>query len=422
MTAPHLVRLPVLPVLLALATGMPARAAPRPRVAVSVGSGEGVSFKVAQRLSAMVSEAVERGSDLDVVGTHTGRAWVSDGRRALRRRDFQAAVRDLRRGVTALMADPVSLEVKDAAEVYLDLAAALFRLGEEREAKEVLGDLLSLAPTARASARFPRSFRQELERASRRSRRRPRGQLSIEGPRGAEVFVDGRAAGRVPVLLEGLVVGTHVVQVEGSGGERFGQLVELDRGLAKVRASFSGPSDELDASMRARLAALCSTVDAAYAIAGWLRRGEAGHLALEIRLYAREQDATLALPPVALGPDLERAGEALSELARAVAARLVEGGVSEPERSSVATPVVEPRLAAEPRLTPAAPLAPAPPLAGLAETPVQTSPERVVPARSGPPIWLFVAGGVLAAAGLGAGVWLGASALRPVTGTVSATW
>jgi len=367
---------------------------------------------------------------------------VAAGKKALEEHRFERAVEALREGVKRQLAEPASVDFAQLTDAQLALATALFRLGEEREGKEALQTLARLAPGLHLGAGHPPAFRRELERARARAQRRPKGALSIDGPRGARVLVDGRPVGRVPVLMERLGVGAHLVRVDGEHGERFGVLVELKPGLAKVRASFAAPSSAvLDEAELLRLAGLTAAAGADHAVVAAFARATGERWLLGLALYSRERHALFPMEPMTIEADDAIAGPALRRQVDELLRRLGAGGLpatlpvqllarasagslelaasaapsdlpADPSTKAATKPAtsqLEPRPQAIPRPTPAA-------------VATASSSAPVAQAAPPPPAWVWVIAGVAAAAGLTVGGYLGYQALRPATGTVSASW
>lgn len=405
---------------------------------------EGVSEKSAARWSAVLQDALRAHGEIELTELATAADAVAAGKKALEERRFERAVEALKEGVQRQLAEPASVDFAQLTDAHLALATALFRLGEEREGKEALQALARLAPGLHLGAGHPPAFRRELERARARAQRRPKGALSIDGPRGARVLVDGRSVGRVPVLLEGLGVGAHLVRVDGERGERFGVLVELKPGLAKVRASFAAPSAVLDEAELSRLAGLTAAAGAGHAVVAALARGTGERWTLGLALYSRERHALFPLEPVTIEGDDAIAGPALRRPVDELLRRLEAGGLPAtlPVRLLARTSVGAPEPTAAPSDPPAEPStkgAPKPATTKPATTTLEPRPQAtprlppaaVVMASSSapaaqaappPPAWVWVVAGVAAAAGLTVGGYLGYQALRPATGTVSASW
>ncbi len=292
---------------------------------------EGANDSTAAKFTALVTEELKkRGDALEVasppsvkpppserlVGTKTtgpsqqALAALDAGKRSFEELRFEDAVKELKQGVDGLLADPATADFEVILDADTKLAAAYFRMGEEKDAKTALNDLARLSPTFTLPAGFPPVFQRELEKAKKRLDKQPRGQVAIDGPAGATAFIDGRDLGMVPVLEEGIPAGTHYVKVEGTRGEKWGQAVVVKGELVKAKAVFAGaavatggerspvnnvPSpnitNPLDEGMRDRLAAFT--------------RAAGADLALVAVVY-RASDVQVTAGPAVYQPQEER--------------------------------------------------------------------------------------------------------------------
>ena len=395
-------------------------------VLVPLAAQEGVTEREAARVGSLLIDECARRAELKVVESKGATGALEAGQRALDELQFERAADALKRGLDALLADPAGVDFGQLTAAHVKLATALFRAGEERAAKQTLTDLLTFAPSFHLTAGFPPVFRGELEKARKRAQKRGKGQLSIEGPRDAKAFVDGKPLGRVPVLISRLPVGSHLVKVEGAAGERFGQIVEVTTRLAKVRATFASRPAVLDESDLKRVAALGRAADADFALVGIVTRSSGTQLTAIVALYSREASGFVALEPVSFETDVTAARQRIEGLIDDLANHLsVFGAPGElplnlasrpPAIVQTASPVA-PTPVLVPAVTPKAESPEARAREALA--PVRAEPE----AKKGPPTWALIVAGVAVGAGVGVGVYLGYSALnRPVTGSVSATW
>jgi hypothetical protein len=315
-------------------------------------------------------------------------------------------------------AEPTTVQASQLTQGYLGLATALFRLGEEREAKETLLALACIAPSLKLPSTYPPVFRRELDKAKKRALRRAHAQLAVDGPKEATVQVDGRELGRVPILIDWPIIGRHLVRVEGAGGERFARLVDLKPGLTKVSATFSANALVVDEADLSELAALTQAQGAAYALVGAVTRGSGTQLTVGLALYGRAPNAVVALEPLAVEADETLAQPKIRAAGEELAHRLSRFG--------------DPSALPLSLLVRARPLASATPPALLVPQPVEVTPATAslaatppvkASANPGPPTWVYVICGVAVAAGLGVGGYFGIRELtRPVTGTVNASW
>lgn len=400
--------------------------ADRPRLLLTPwAKGEGVSERAAVRLEALMVEGLQESGALELVQLPQVAEMMEGGKRALEALRFEEAAATFSRALALLVAEPAKAEPSSLNECYLGLATALLRLGEEREAKEALIALACVAPNLRLPSAYPRALRREFDKAKRRVLNRPRGPLAIDGPKDARVRVDGRELGRVPVLIDWTVVGRHLVQVEGAGGERFGRFVDLNPRLTKVHASFDPDALVLDEGNLKQLSAFTQVAGAGYALMGAVSRSSGTRLTAGLALYVRSLDAVSPLEPFRLEAEEALVRSQIQTIGEEIVRRLTSAG---PPAALPVSLVVRPRPAPEraplvlpPALLPQVVDQEARGLGALSLEARPQSPQAAV--RQGPPIWVYVAGGVAVAAGLGVGGYFGISALtRPVTGTVNASW
>ncbi len=386
-------------------------------------------------------------------------ATLKTGTKAFDELRFEDAVKDLRRGLDGMLADPATADFSVVTDTNVKLAAAYFRMGSEKEAKGALTDLARLSPSAVLPAGFPPVFQRELDKAKKRLEKAPRGQVSVEGPSGSTAFVDGRDLGMVPVLEENLAAGMHYVRVESSRGERWGQAVEVKGGVTKARAMFANTSAErapinvaadpkvgspVDEAMVSRLQAFTKAAGADFALFGVVQRLNDTQLQAGTALYSLKRNAVSLLTPVAFDTDVLTANTEVFKLCDEAIRRAIAFGtptalpidltlhkaqpavvaaVVKPAPGPVKTDdldVVGPK--SKPVLTPRVR---APSATGDSAALV-TAPTREATAQvksGGVPVWVWVVTGIVVAGGAAVGGYFVVSNVtRPVTGTVNATW
>lgn len=390
--------------------------------------------------------------------------WVDSGRKAFDELRFDEAVAALRRGLDGLLADPSTADFAVVLEAQVKLAAAFFRLGDEKEAKATLSELARLAPGATMPTGFPPMFQHEFNRAKKRLQRAPHGQVLVEGPSGSTAFVDGRDLGMVPAREDHLPVGLHYVRVESPRGEQWGQAIDVKPGVTTVHAMFvnlsserspvSGPLDPrvgspVDEAMVSRLQALTRAAGAEFALFGVVSRLSDSQLQAGGALYSLKRDAVSLLSPVAFDIEVLTANtEVFKFCDEAIRRQLAFGtpavlptellsrkpGVGPRPAPAAATSmanaapvkgedleVITPKRKST--LTPG-PVAPVPAVASplVPEQHRVEAPQAQVKS-TGVPTWVWVVAGVAVAGGAAVGGYFVVSnATRPVTGTVSATW
>lgn len=178
--------------------------------------------------------------------------YVDDG-------DIPGASRVLEKAVALLEdnGDAVA-DLRILSEAYLQLGIAQFREGFEEEADEALARAIHFDPERTLSASdFPPIFIKVFDRARYDVLRRPRGELEIRAPAGAQVLLDGRSMGQGPVKLEGVLPGDHYVRVERPGQPV--QAQQLRVGSKKTTVlDFDGSADAGDEAPETPLAGLAA--------------------------------------------------------------------------------------------------------------------------------------------------------------------
>jgi hypothetical protein len=458
--------------------------AEKPRVVVvPFVAGSGASEAAVSRFLALVSDELKaRGDALELIAGPATRASGSDraasstkrgpsteaiaaidaGKNAFDELRFDDAVAGFRKGISGMLADPATADYEAVTEAYVKLAAAYFRKGEEKDAKETLLDLARLNPSYALPSGYPPVFQREFEKAKKRLDKQPKGQVSIEGPAGATAFLDGRDLGMVPVLEENVPVGPHYVKVEGVKGERFGQVIDVKGALVKVKATFSsggggserapvtGPVDPkissvIDDATAQRLAGYLKSANADYAVVGYVYKTGDTQLTCGSALYSVKKNAFAPIDAVAFDTEVLTANTEAFKLADAVvlklstfgasaslplnlaakSAKMGTSGVTVAAAAKVVTDpedveAVTPR--SRPRLSPAEKPVEETPVVDVNEH-VAEKPPEVKAGGGGVPTWVWVVTGIAVAAGAGVGGYFGiTAATKPVTGTVTATW
>ncbi len=465
-----------------------AHAAEKPKlVMVPFAAGEGASEAAAGRFLSLVRDELKtRGDAVELVASPATKAAAAAtpttptperrrapsaeavgaldaGRKAFDDLRFEDAVASLRKGVAAMLQDPATADYEAVIDAHVKLAAAAFRMGEEKDAKAALLELARLAPDYTLPGGYPPVFQREFDKAKKRLEKQPRGQLSIEGPAGSTAFLDGRDLGMVPVLEENVPAGLHYVKVEGTKGERFGQAVEIKGGLVKVKASFGGGGGErapvvtkaavadpgvaalVDEATQGRLSAYAKAANAEYALVAYVYKTSDTQLTAGAALFSVKKGAFSALPPVTFDTDVLTANTEAFKVADEVTRRLTSFGASaslplnlasraakagtttvaradtptnvDPDDVDASTPTTK-KVVLVPRPPPRVEQ---PPLADVEPPPPdEPKPGEV---KSGVPAWVWVVAGVAVAAGAGVGGYFVVSEItKPVTGTVTATW
>ncbi len=386
-------------------------------------------------------------------------AALDSGKKAFDDMRFEDALRSLRKGIDAMLADPATADGEVVSESLLKLAASAFRVGNEKEAKTTLAELARFSPDHPIPAGYPPVFIREFEKAKKKLQKQARGSLLVEGPPGSTVFLNGRDLGMQPVTQENLPPGPHYVKVEGPKGERFGQMVTIATGQVKLKASFSQTSSErvvvggkpnvidfalgsqVDAVTQGRLAAYLKASGCDFALIGYVYKTTDTQLTAGMALFSAQKGGFVALSPASFDTEVLTANTAAFKLVDEAVKRLVAFGPLASLPLSLATKATKagtsmmvahsdaPKATNPDELESAGPqpsrtgLVPKPKRAE--ESVVSVPVSAAAPATEVKPVptWVWVVTGIGAAAAVGVGAGFGISYLtKPVTGTVTASW
>lgn len=459
--------------LVAQAAGVPSvafAASPSRWVVIPFTQGEGAPDRAAQKFTALVADELKSRGEVALVGGQDApprpaqaaadpaeaRAAMAEGKKALTDLRFEEAAKSLQNGVALALADPAQADFPQVLDAMVSVAVAYFRMGEEKKAQQALISVARLDPRySLGEGRFPPVFVREFQKARKKVGKMVKGTLEVDGPPGSTAFIDGRDLGMVPVVEENLPAGAHYVKVEGPRGERFGQVVELKGGKVKVMGAFGveGNATEprvaavLDAEGASRIARYAQAVGAEFALVGYVYRTGDHQLTAGAALYSVERRGFVALAPHSFDPELLTA--------KPEAFKLVDQAVRQIDAAPAALPV------ALNKVKPVRGSSPATVATGPAEQTATEGTRRVVIARADPGAddpasvsvrafdrpsafdleatrkaeetgdakkpegmqsWVWVLVGVGAAA-VATGTYFGVShAVRPVTGSVTASW
>jgi hypothetical protein len=233
-----------------------------------------------------------------------------------------AAVKAYQAALDAFGKGAAELEnFEDVLAADQELATLLYRDGKDDDAAKVVVDAmrLSAGQSLRTLAASP-TFATIMEGLDKKATTMPKGACRVDSvPQGADVYVDGQAAGKTPVLLKDLPAGKHYVRALLPSGEKWGELVDVPgKGEVRVRAhsGAEGPVAEVSAQLvenqlqQTALPALkqaAATQKVAFLAFGVLHRTPNG-LALDPFLYSAERGTVSRLQRVGFDAEMLEAG------------------------------------------------------------------------------------------------------------------
>jgi hypothetical protein len=476
-----------------LAQGMGLFSALAPRAAFAGGDapklvvvpflvGEGAEPEQAERFARLAREELQSREDVVQVVTWTGEAarkapapaaggkadtsaataqqgleLIQAGQDALAELRFEDAIEKLKGGIDKVLSAPGYAVFDKVKEAWVSLAQASFRTQDDRGTKDALTALARMDPAYELEeGRVREVFSGELEKARKRLAKQGKGEVVVDGPPGSTAFIDGRELGLVPARTE-VALGMHYVRVDGPSGERFGQPLDLKGKEGKVWAQFSGrasalespatadggpfPSPVLDENAVFRVAQLCKSLGARYALVGLVYQSGTAQLTANTALFSVQKQGFAVLKPQPFDAALLTANVDAYKLGEQVAEAVTQFPAPSPPQSlagkarvavSDAPVEIEAKLATRESGKPA-PL-PTPRQAGPDARKVypSTSPYETGPLpprdtsatvdEGGAAWWVWALLGVGVAGAVGGTVYGVSQATRPVTGTVTATW
>lgn len=214
---------------------------PRPRkqtrlqVVVLVEPVEGVSGKVADRLSRRIQRLLKKNRSLKVVSAsrqlevfagEIPTDAIEEAKKALQKALELLESGSHKQAIAAfsqarLLQGKVLNHVKkaDLALGQLGQAIAYFHNRLHDLSHRTLVDLFSWRPTLKVdTSSLPKPFLALVDRAKREAKKGPRGTLVVQTrPAGASAFLNGQSVGKTPLELDGVPVGTHYLTLRKTG-------------------------------------------------------------------------------------------------------------------------------------------------------------------------------------------------------------
>lgn len=225
----------------------------------------------------------------------------------------------------ALSADALAVATLDSFDEVIDanaeLGTLLYRMGQDDEGQRAIFEALRLAAgqPLKVLAGSP-TFAATAEALQKRVAQLGKGSVRVEStPTGADVYVDGQAAGKAPVLLRDLPAGRHYLRALLPSGDTWGAVVEVapkSEPHLRAQSGAAGPSGEvggqlaennLQPSVLAALKKAAAEQKVAFLVLGALHRTLNG-LALDPFLYDQARGKVTRLKRVAFDAELLEAG------------------------------------------------------------------------------------------------------------------
>jgi hypothetical protein len=428
--------------------------------------GEGAPEASAGRFTSQVTEELRTHDDaVEVVGAPAmkpppgGKSAkpspeatlaLETGKKLLADLKFDEAAPALKKGIELSLQDPATADYPAVLEAYVSLAVAYVRMGDDDSAGKTMLALARMDPNYAIPSGYPPAFVRNFDRAKKKLEKQGHGTLSIEGPAGSTVFVDGRDLGMVPVLEENLAWGPHYVKLEGSRGERFGQAVEVKGGMLKVKGNFGGGasdkgsgvpdpriSAQVDENTCTRMQVYARAAGADYAVVGMVYRTGDQQLTAGAAIYSAKRNGFVGVPDVSFDAEALTSNVEAYKLAESIVKKVTSfGGAASLPLALVTKPIVHVGAITasrdpdgsggtrKPRLVPDDNVRALGNKSQLvdANSPVDGRPPEVKQG-GGAPKWIWIVIGVAVVGGASVGGYFAVKeATKPVTGTVSATW
>ncbi len=430
-----------------------------PRVAVVYSAALGSERALAghsRKMQTLLESAVQSGGAISLQPEFSNAVQalsrtdaVALRRKAVQQLDalaFDGAAKSLKTILALAQADPLAVNAQLVAETQVKLASTFFRLNEEKEAKKTLNDLARQYPGIVLSTGLAPVFQLELDKAKRRSAKLPSFPISIDGPEKAMAFVDGEFRGPLPLKDLSLSQGVHHLRIFESTTDgdvlAFGKALNIKEQIGvRVRLSPLAPQqanktnfdlltgDTIDEVGMARMLAFARKSDATHVMFIRLDSIQNTSQTKVVSVLCSVERSAIAVLPSLVFSTAQSPEPSRREWHEAVVSSLLRFESTGELPLSIKQPATPARnglpLAAKTEVPPASPSISRP----LLKDPSVNAPSRLVESESAPaakkpiPTWVWVTGGIAAAAAVGVSTYFVYSAVsKPTTGTVTATW
>ncbi len=287
--------------------------------------------------SAAAPEAKKGPTDAANKAIEAAKADLEKGKDLLGKRKVKPALDAFDRAIGAYDKFPeAAFDLKPLVEASLKRAVALFLLGREDEAaKGPIPAAVRLNPTITLTPgdEYANVFVGEVEKAKKRLAAEGYGALRIDTtPPGAQVKVDDRDATTTPVLVKGLLPGTHFVSIKPPGGDWYAQKIEVKRDeTAKItpdsQTKKEGPiaatvtylsKNNLDDGAKKQIDAIAARTGAAFVVIGGAY-AKGTNMGIVSLLYSKAKGGFVDLPALELDRDMLGAAIEINKISGEIA-------------------------------------------------------------------------------------------------------
>jgi hypothetical protein len=185
------------------------------------------------------TKATPKASTATVVESH-----IKQGKRSLKRRRYKSAQRSFEAAISALHRDASVLsDATPLVRAHRLLALSQFRRGKKQAARNQLAAVAAIAGEAPQAGSFPKKFMALEADVRATNAKQALGSLHVEqGEKVEIVYLDGKVMGCMPLIIENVTPGHHVLRLERYEGKR-SALVKVTS-AKRTQASFQVAKEE----------------------------------------------------------------------------------------------------------------------------------------------------------------------------------
>ncbi|WP_373044100.1 PEGA domain-containing protein [Vulgatibacter sp.] len=286
------------------------------------------------------SKAAAAATAEQIAAVEAARADWERGNKLLAKRKVKPALDAFEAAIKGMEANgPAMLDVAPLVDAHLKKAVALFLMGrEDQAAKGPIPAALRLSPGVQLEAGrdFQQVFIDAVEKVRGEMQQAGYGQLRIDTtPPGAKIWIDEREAEYSPVLVSGIVPGTHYVKIKPPGADPYVQVIEIEKGeLFRITPDdgkrAEGPvgslvtllaKNELTDAAKKQLAALVKKHGAQQAVLG-AAYAQGANMGIVTYLYGAGDSGFTELQRITLDRDMLGATIEINKVATEIVAKL----------------------------------------------------------------------------------------------------